>query len=57
MSDERYDECDKCGDRFTGRRAIREYLRDGPFNTRWCIDCLNRVQKLEAEKSAARAAK
>jgi hypothetical protein len=28
MTEERYEECDRCGERYDGEDAIRSYLRD-----------------------------
>jgi hypothetical protein len=48
MTEERYEECDRCGERYDGEDAIRSYLRDveigeGPSREveTVCIGCLS----------------
>lgn len=48
---ERWEECDRCGERFVGEHAIRSHLRDYEMPSgepdRICLTCL---AKVEAEK-------
>lgn len=50
--DEPYEDCDRCGERYTGEDAIRSYLRDVEVGSgasrgvdRVCIGCLEHAAK------------
>ena len=52
-ADEREEECDVCGEAFSGERAIRGYLRDvevGVELERWCVGCLARPRLQGAQE-------
>jgi len=58
--DERYEDCDRCDERYHGDDAIRDWLRDveiGDEVERWCIGCVDPrpLPRATPEEKAANA--
>jgi hypothetical protein len=56
QDEERYVDCDVCGERYVGEDAIRSYIREQANGRDVCISCLKPVRLTDDEKHVLKEA-